>query len=189
MRAAKGTSGGRSWKEAEYCVDNASGALITYSPVPGLYTLFDYSQPIHFHDRLIPNKITISEGRRTVIEAQTLSVSEPPKDPSLFQPTGLSQIGVGSMMTVPWTVNGTVPATIRAGQSAQVVTVHGLKSVSGQVSDMEILASTDSALNQSALQTASRWSGRESLSGAEPGATPLTHEVFYTITFVGRATY
>src|SRR5579875_285590 len=36
MGAARGATGGRRWNEAEYCIDNASGALITYSAVPGL---------------------------------------------------------------------------------------------------------------------------------------------------------
>ena len=46
--------GSRNWEESEYCVDPQSGLLLTYSPTPGLYVHYDYSNAIHFHDKLIP---------------------------------------------------------------------------------------------------------------------------------------
>lgn len=182
--AAKGASGGRSWRESESCIDNASGALVTYSAVPGLYTAYDYSQAIHFHDRLIPNKFTITEAGHTIIEAQTVSVSDPPKDPSLFQPGGLAQVGTGSLMSAPWPFRSVVPTPTVPPGSTQIVTLHGLQSASGQITGLELLASSNTALNQSALEMASNSSERDPADELEPGATPQSHEILYTVVFV-----
>lgn len=182
-RLTREGSGGRHWTESEYCIDTASGALITYSAAPGLYTLYDYAQAIHFHDRLIPNKFTITEAGRTIIEAQTVSASDPPQDPSLFKPAGLAQIGVGALMTAPWCFWRMVPA---AGptSSSQMVVVHGMQTPTGQIRDAELLASSDSALNQKALEVVSHWPNGGVPGEAEPGATPQSHEVLLTLTFV-----
>jgi len=182
--AAKGATGGRSWRESESCIDNASGALVTYSAVPGLYIAYDYSQAIHFHNRLIPNKFTITEAGHTIIEAQTVSVSDPPQDPSLFQPAGLAQVGAGSLMSAPWTFRSLVPTPAVPPGSTQIVTLHGLQSASGQTTGLEVLASSNTALNQSALEMASNSSAREPSDDPEPGATPQSHEVLYTVVFV-----
>lgn len=184
MGAAKGASGGRRWSESESCIDNASGALVTYSAAPGLYTAYDYSQAIHFHDRLIPDKFTITEAGHTIIEAQTVSVSDPPQDPSLFQPAGLAQVGAGSLMSAPWPSRSIVPTPTVPPGSTQIVTLHGLQSASGQITGLEVLASTNTALNQSALETASNSSGHGASDDLEPGATPQSHEILFTILFV-----
>jgi hypothetical protein len=183
MGAAKGATGGRHWSESEWCVDNASGALVTQSPVPGLYTAYDYSQAIHFHDRLIPNKFTVTEAGRTIIEAQTLSVSDPPKDASLFEPAGLAQVGAGSLMSSPWSFRSIVPSATVAPGSTQFVTLHAVQSATGEISGAEVLASSNPALNQSALEQASQFSGHEP-DGPEPGATPQSHQVLFTVVFV-----
>jgi len=184
MGAAKGVVGGRHWNESEYCVDTASGTLITLSLAPGLYVLYDYSQAIHFHDRVVPNKFTITEAGRTVIEAQTTSVSDPPTNNSLFQPSGLSQVGVGALMTAPWNFPNSVPSAAVPSGSAQVVVVHGMQSPSGQVTDTEVIASSDSTLDSAALNVAAKWQQRAP-DDAEPGTTPQSHEILVTITFLG----
>jgi hypothetical protein len=183
MGAAKGATGGRHWSESEWCIDNGSGALVTQSPLPGLYTAYDYSQAIHFHDLLIPNKFTITEAGRAIIEAQTVSVSDPPNDPSLFEPAGLAQVGAGSLMSAPWSFRSIVPSASVAPGSTQIVTLHGVQSASGEISSVEILASSNPALNQSALEEASQFTGREP-DDPEPGATPQSHQVLFTIVFV-----
>jgi hypothetical protein len=184
MGAAKGATGGRHWTESEWCVDNASGALVTHSPVPGLYTVCDYSQTIHFHDRLIPNKFTITEAGRTIVEAQTVSVTDAPSDASLFEPTGLVQVGAGSLMSAPWSFGSIVPTPSVAPGSTQIVTIHAVQSASGEISGAEVLASSNVALNQAALESASQWTREESPDDLEPGATPQSHEVLFTIVFV-----
>ena len=75
-------SSGRSYRESEYCVDSKTGLLMISSPVPGLYVRYNYQNAIHFHRSIIPSGFTISEYGRTVIEAKTESVSDPPTAPA-----------------------------------------------------------------------------------------------------------
>jgi hypothetical protein len=81
-------TGTRNWEESEYCVDARTGLLTTYSPVPGLFVHYDYSQAIHFHDKLLANGFTIWEAGQKVAEATTVSVNDPPAvtDPILARP-------------------------------------------------------------------------------------------------------
>jgi hypothetical protein len=53
----------------------------------------------------------------------------------------------------------------------------------GALSETEVVASTDAGLNQSALERAAKWQEWRADSEAEPGATPQSHEVFFTMQF------
>jgi hypothetical protein len=175
-------SSGRSYEESEYCVDGMSGLLASYSPVPGLYVRYDYSSAIKFHDHLIPSGFTISENGHTVIEARTDNVSDPPDvNHSLFQTEGLSQVGVGSIMEPALMVWGNQPSTAATG--TQVVVVHGTVSSDGRLGEPEILASTDSALNDEALQHVSRAHALQIDQDLQPGTTPETREAFFVVRF------
>ena len=68
----------------------------------------------------------------------------------------------------------------------RVVVVHGMISPGGELSDAEVLASTDASLGKVALEKAAaqKWRSEE---GDEPGTTPQGHEVFITV-HVGGAT-
>ncbi len=178
-------SGGRSWDEAEYCVDPKTNTMVTYSPIPGQYIRYDYASGIQFHDTLVPGKFTITQAGQAVIDARTVSVSDPVKNPAEFQPTGLNTIGMGSTMSPPWHyhANAPVPAGISADQE-QVVVVHGMQSPKGRLSDIELIASSNPALNSSALQYASRWKAGPMGSVVEPGTTPQSHEVFLTLHYL-----
>jgi hypothetical protein len=182
-------SGGRQWEEQEYCVDPKAGTLITYSEAPGLYFLYDYSKELQFHGKLIPNGFTITQAGQTVVEAQAESVTDPVNNPEAFQTTGLNQIGVGAIMSSAWQYRVRLPLPGGApGATAQVVELHALQSPSGQVSDVELLASSDTALNEAAIAFAAKWQG--GMMGQEPqtGATPQSHEVVMTIEYVGPQT-
>jgi hypothetical protein len=50
---------------------------MTYSPAPGLYVRYDYTNAIPFHSKTIPGGSIITEAGRTVIQAKTQSVSDP----------------------------------------------------------------------------------------------------------------
>ncbi len=95
---------GRSWDEAEYCLDPKSTNVITYSPIPGFYIHYDYSKAIQFHDTVVPNKLTISQAGQTIVEAQNTSLTDAPTDVSNFQTTGLNPVGVGPSMSPPGTI-------------------------------------------------------------------------------------
>jgi hypothetical protein len=188
--AAAGT-GGRQWEEEEYCVNPKAGTLITYSEAPGLYFHYDYSKALQFHGKLIPTGFTITQAGQTIVEAQTESVTDPVNNPAAFQTTGLNQIGVGAIMSLSaWQFRMRLPlpgSTQSGAQSAtaQTVELHALQSPAGQVSDVELLASSDASLNQTALAFASRWPGGMMGQDSLTGATPQSHEVVMTLEYVG----
>ena len=181
-------TGGRQWEEQEYCVDPKAGTLITYSAAPGLYFHYDYSQALQFHGKLIPNAFTITQAGQTVVEAETESVTDPVDNPEAFQTAGLNQIGVGAIMSPAWQYRVRLPLPGAApGSPAQVVELHAVQSPTGEVGDIELLASSDAALNEAAIAFAAKWQG--GMMGQEPqtGATPQSHEVVMTIEYVGSA--
>ncbi len=187
---AHALTGGRGWEESEYCVDPSTGLMITYSAVPGLYVHFDYTNAIKFHSKIIPSSFTISEAGQVVIEAKTESVADPPdsKNP-LFDSTGLTAAGVGSIMTSPSRSRRFVPpggtartASTLTSAAIQIVVVHGTVSADGHLSEAEILTSTDASLNQQALDQATSRSGFPF--EPQPGATRQSHELIMTLEFV-----
>jgi len=178
-------SGGRSWDEAEYCIDPKSNTMVTYSPIPGQYIRYDYANGLQFHDTLVPGGFTVTQAGETVIEARTISVSDAVDDPSRFQATGLNTIGTGPAMNPPWHyhADAPVPSGIPADQP-QLAIVHGMQSPKGRLTDIELIASSNPALNSSALQYASKWKTRPMGAFAEPGTTPQSHEVFLTLQYL-----
>jgi len=185
------SSGGRGWDESEYCVDRSNGLLTTYSPAPGLYIHYDYSNGIKFHTKIIPSSFTISEAGRVVVEAKIESVSDPgdPKS-ALFDPSGMTLLGVGSAMTPAMNLRTMAPLDYKSLKSAanlavQVVVLHGSLSPDGHLSETELLASTDASLNQKALDQANQFSKTMgSIAQPQPGVTPQSHEMIFTFEFV-----
>ena len=180
-------SGGRNWEETEYCVDTSSGLLTTYSPTPGLFVHYDYSSAVMFHGKTIPGSFTITEGGRNMVEARTISVTDPPgaQDP-MFNPAGLTPMGVGRVMTPATRIRSFegVSSQTAANQNAtlQIVVLHGNLSPDGHLGETEILASTDPSLNQAALERANRIMAGPGQ--RQPGATPQSREVFFTLEFM-----
>ena len=91
-----------------------------------------------------------------VIEAKTESVNDPPDPKSpLFDSTGLSAAGVGSIMTSPARSRSLVPvggtmrmASSQTSAAIQVVVVHGTTAADGHLIEAEIVTSTDASINQ-----------------------------------------
>jgi hypothetical protein len=187
MSAPKTATGGRLWEEAEFCVDPKSGLLMTYSPVPGLYILYDYTNALHFYDKIIPGKFTITEAGRTVIEARNESLTDPAKlDPSLFEPSGLNSVGAGPLESPPWNMRSSqYSANGSTNPTLQVVVLHAMVSPDGHMTESEVLASSDSNLNQRALNHLVEWQNLRGMEGdAQPGASPQSHELFFTLRFM-----
>ncbi len=180
--------GPRRWDESEYCVEPSSGNLITYSPVPGLYTIFDYSKPIHFHDKVIPSKFTITEGGKPVIEAQTESLTDPAAaDSPLFQPNGLTAVGVGPLMTQPWRFRLFANSAAATAESS-IVTLHGIRAPNAHLSELEVITATNPALGEPALKLVQSTQSEKHAEDTQPGATPESSEAFYTVTYLPAAT-
>jgi hypothetical protein len=179
---ARMEAGPRRWEEQEYCVDPKSSLLMTYSPTPGVYILYDYSEPLHFHSKIIPGKFTITQGGQGIVQARLESVADTANlPPSLFETAGLNQVGVGAAMTPPWHVR-----SVRHDNTSGVVALHGMLSPQGVLSDTEILASSDAGLNPSALNMAAEWQNWRAGDEDEPGGTPQSHEVFFMVQFVNH---
>jgi hypothetical protein len=184
-------SGPRNWEEEEYCVDSKTGLLTTYSPAPGLYIRYDYTSAKQFHGKTIPGGFTITEAGRQVADARTESVSDPSANTdAVFDTTGLTAIGIGRVMNGGIRFRGLIPLGMSfaggaAGNSTiQVVTLHANALPDGSLGEPEILASSDASLNQTALDRASMQNKMRFGNRAQPGATPESEHIFFTLEFV-----
>ncbi|HXB69938.1 MAG TPA: hypothetical protein VNY05_16920 [Candidatus Acidoferrales bacterium] len=185
-------TGGRNWEESEYCVDAQTGLLTTYSPVPGLFVHYDYSSAIRFHNKSIPTGFTITEAGQMVAEARTLGVTDPPASTdAIFNPAGLTAVGAGRAMNPGFNRPVVMPVPGRpfpdsnANAAIQVVTLHGNVSGDGRLSEVEILASSDTTLNQAALDRANALT--QTRVQGQPGATAQSSELILTFEFVTPA--
>ncbi len=182
-------SSGRDWQEAEYCVDPKTGLLMTYSPVPGLYVRYDYSRAIQFHGHTIPGSFLITQGGKTIIEAKTESVTEPPAASSpQFQPTNLRVAGVGSVMTPASRMFSMSfpPSPLSNNVRVDMVVLHSVTSANSEINELEVLLSTDASANQRALDLVTKRPTPMGLA-TQPGATPQSHEAFYTLEVLSAA--
>jgi hypothetical protein len=97
-------------------------------------------------------------------------------------------LGVGRVMNPAIRVRSLTPLvpprSLSSGNAAiQVVVLHGNLSAEGQLSETEILASTDPSLNESALDRAKQWNNFRQ-GGTQPGATPQGQQIIFTYEFV-----
>jgi hypothetical protein len=153
-----------------------------------VYVLYDYSSAFNFHGKMIPGGFTTTEAGRNVIEVRVGSVVDPASvDPAVSDPSTLSQTGVGPLMTPPWHIGSPAPKT-GANQTLEAVLVDGMLTPAGELSETEIVASSNTGLNQTALDQAAKqrtWRGEQA---SQPGATPQSHEVFLLMEFAVPAT-
>ncbi len=185
---AQSVGGPRRWEEYESCIDPQSGLLMSYSPVPGMYVIYDYSNAKHLGNITFPGKFTITEAGQTVVEAQVDSLTPPATvDASLYTPAGLKALGVGFPLTAPWRMQdieyeGKPNPNVT---KAQFVVVRGMVSPDGSLTDAEVVASSNPDLNQKALERAAQ-SHRMMPQDDQNGATPQSHEAFFTTLFVSN---
>jgi len=182
-------SGGRNWEESEYCVDSKTGLLSQYSPAPGVFVRYDYSSGIRFHNATVPTSFSIFESGKVVAEARTVSVADPPAatDP-MFDTAGLTPVGSGRAMNPGMNLPIMMPAPGQtftggnAGSAIQVVSLHGDIGGDGRLSEVEVLASTNPALNQAAVERATVIA--QARVPVQPGATMQSSEIFLTFEFI-----
>jgi hypothetical protein len=196
-QGARPLTGARHWHEFEYCIDPNSGLLATYSPVPGIYYHYDYADAIHFHDKIIPAGFTISEAGRIVVEARTLSVTDPVgANSALFSGAGLSPLGTGPSTWGAAVDTIDVPPPIMNRQTMnsplalQIVVVAGITGSDGHLAESEILTSTAAELNQAAIDSANKRATQQCTCGpgTAPGAVVPSREVIYVVRFYTSAT-
>jgi hypothetical protein len=183
---AQPVSGPRRWEEYESCVDPKSGLLMSYSPAPGMYVLYDYSNAQHLGGVTFPGKFTITEAGQAVVEAQVDSLTEGiSADAPIYTPTGLNPLGVGFPLTMPWRMQD-ISFEGRPNPmptNGQFVVVRGMVSPDGHFTDAEVLASSNPSLNQKALERAVQ-PHRMMPEDGQNGVTPQSHEAFFTTLFL-----
>jgi hypothetical protein len=183
-RSPEAGAPGRLWQEREECLDPQTGHLLLHSPAPGLYVLYDFSQPFRFLNKELPAKMTVIENETTVIEERVESLEAlPAVDPTEFTPTaqmrsqrpGTAMAGLEKM---------TVGPTRSPSASIQTVVIFGLLTPDGKVAEAHPLQSSDPALVDAALRRVSqmRWP-----SAAAPGADREQHELFTVVHFATDA--
>ena len=179
-------SSGRSFDEAEYCVNVQSGLLETYSPYAGLYVRFSYANGLHFHDQIIPDEFIITQRGRTVIDAKTESVTDaPPQNTNLFETAGLNPLGVGQVIVPPMRVHGFQTSQfVNTSSGGQVVILHGMVSPDGHLTEVEVLASTNADLESAAVEHANKAHALQMAGNTQPGTTPRSREVIFTVQFL-----
>jgi hypothetical protein len=181
-------TGGRNWEESEYCVDSKTGLLSQYSPAPGVFVRYDYSSEIRFQNTSIPTAFSIFENGKVVAEARTVSVTDPPAaTDAMFDATGLTPVGSGRAMNPGANFPIVIPAPgqpagTNSNPAIQVVSLHGDIAGDGRLTEVEILASTDPALNQAAVERATAIA--QARVPVQPGATVQSSEIFLTFEFL-----
>jgi hypothetical protein len=170
---------GRRWIEREFCVDTKTGLLQMLSDAPGIYVVYDYANPHHFHGRILANKISIVEGGKTVLEANMASIGDAdPNDPSVMA-AAREMRHSGPILS--YTMRFPQAIHVAPGASTiQPVIVHALLGSDGKVLDAELVEDSSAALSQSALDLVKRSSYVRANNGR------LQREAFINVKFVSE---
>ncbi len=175
---------GRAWQETEYCIDPKSGLLLTYSDAPGIYTVYDYGDALHFDGRTFARQITVVESGNTVltVNLDTLEAAGA-VDPKLFVPTPdmLSQ-GPGAIMSAAlrWPQFAPVPAGYDG--TVEPVIVHAIIGPDGKVEDAEALPTSDAVLSRAALDLVRN----STYSAPQRRPWPQQREAYINVQFVAK---
>jgi hypothetical protein len=170
---------GRRWIEREFCIDNKTGLLQILSDAPGIYVLYDYANPHHFHGRVLADKISIVEGGKTVLEANVVSIADADaNNTNVLAPTPEMR---ASGPVLSYTMRFPQIIRVAPGASAiQPVIVHALLGSDGKVLDAELLENSGAALSQSALDLVKHSSYMRANNGR------LQREAFINVQFVSQ---
>jgi hypothetical protein len=170
-----GIVGPRFWVETEYCVDPNTGLLQVWSEAPGIYVAYNYDGALEFHGRTVVREITVTEGYDTVLQIHVDGIEDAREvDPQTLNPTEemAPSFSLSGPFRFPMRVDpqGAAPSSV-----IQPVIVHAtLDSQDGNVMDAEVVQSSDTRLNEQALDLV--WN-----SGFP--ATGLQREVFINVQF------
>jgi hypothetical protein len=183
-----GFAPGRSFEESEYCVDPRNGLLVLYSPFPGEYIHYHFDSPLHFHEITVPEGFTITEGGKTIIEARTENVTDaPPKNSNLFTPAGLNPLAAGTVSEVPSLIRLTQPFPDNGfTDQVGVTVVHGVVAPDGKINEVEVLTSTNPALEATAIERAVKSPLGGFRVSTQPGAARQPREIVFTEEFIPR---
>jgi hypothetical protein len=147
---------GRHWKESEYCVDPKTGLLRIWSEAPGIYTVYDYKNPVSFRGHVIASEITFYEGAAQVLQIHVESIADAPINPEEFRPSP----GMDPKSRVP--ANGgpvrfsvvVADGPLQGRGTVQPVVIHTTLEPNGTMLEPEVLTPVDQALAQRAIAVA-----------------------------------
>ena len=149
---------GRSWQEREYCVDTKTGLLRIYSEAPGIYTVYDYRDALHFHGQTLAREISVFEAGETVLQIHLDGLADPgPPDLALFTPTKqMLTSGPGIVLMEATRYSEVTAAPAGYTGTAQPVVVHASADHEGKVVEAEALQNSDPNLATAALAVVKR---------------------------------
>jgi hypothetical protein len=171
----------RRWTETEWCANTQSGLLRVASEAPGTYTVYDYTDSIHFHDFTLPRNITVSEAGAKVLDIRIESVTDP-ASPDRQQLAPASTMKTGPVFHDAVHLAPTVPDG--SGKRATIirpVIVHATFGADGNAIETEITESSDPTLNREALSFVQGF--RYSVP-TPPGSVPEQTQVYLTVRFL-----
>lgn len=158
-------SGPRRWNEGEECIDPQAGLLVTHSQVPGRYFAYDYTNARRFDGRVLPGKVIVTEGGKTVttISVDSLTALDNP-DPGLFTPSDEMKA-----KGRPTALAGArkLMRTETGGAAAGIVCVFGVITADGQLMEAHSLQPSDPN-SRAAVEAAVQSTFAQPPLGAEP---------------------
>ncbi len=171
---------GRQWYETEYCIDPATGLLDLYSIAPGIYTVYDYTNALPFHGRVLPGKVAISENGTTVMDAQLTGIADADATAAgLLTPTAqMIAQGPATALALPSRFAMRGPNPLR-GPVIQPVIVHAVIDTAGRVRESEALQTSGLSAEALNFVTGMKFPPLQPASGA----APLEREAFINVRF------
>jgi len=177
---------GRRWVETEYCVEPKSGLLRVYSEAPGIYAVYDYSEPLEHNGHVLPRNITITEAGQNVLNVHLETIADlSPSDLTQLTPSpALAASGFGNPLSFP--IRFAQFTTVPEGYKGDVhpVIVHAILDADGRALDEEPLQTNDPILTQSAMDLVrTRTFPPATASGGNRFISRAQREVFINVKF------
>jgi hypothetical protein len=147
---------GRRWIEREFCIETKTGLLQILSDAPGVYIVYDYTNALRFHGRVMPRQFSIVEGGNTVLESHLESLADAISGADSLAPSEkMKANGRGPLLGGTMRFPRIVPVAPGAA-TVQPVIVHAILDSHGKVGDAELVNNSGAALGQSALELVKR---------------------------------
>jgi hypothetical protein len=200
----------RRWDESEYCIDDQSGLIQTFSFAPGNYSVYSYAKGQSYHGTPIPDRITTYIAAAMAIDAN-VRIDEPDTAALPASPTA-EMLANGRPISLQDPVRQRMEVHDPKISGETPVMVNAQAGPDGHVAAAEICASADASLNARALELvkAGRFGGGDlqrqvyvevvftpashgtAAAGTEkPASPPVPLESYYlerTTTVPGKAT-
>jgi Gram-negative bacterial TonB protein C-terminal len=147
---------GRRWVDREFCIEPKSGLVQLISDAPGIYILYDYSNPLPFHGRVLARQFSIIEGGYTVLEARLESIADATSSADSLEPSEqMKKQARGPLLGGTMRFPRIVPVAPGAA-FVQPVIIHAVLDPNGKVGEAELVENSGAALSQSALDIVKR---------------------------------